>query len=162
MAGERVLAPRRPLALRRTASKLGAGWLSRKLLRVGDGDVKYAMACEVVEDGRYFAAVDLFQQAERAYVEELRGTSEHAREGIAAASAMRAWALSRSDRLEQAIPILESLLAEINGRPPTDNERTVWPGQTVAERKAWLEAHLRWALEQTDEAKARSGALPPH
>jgi len=39
--------------------------------------------------------------------------------------------------------------------PPGADGRRIWPGQTVGERRHWLDAHLRWALEQRDRGNVQ-------
>jgi hypothetical protein len=145
----------RPNRLRRVVAAAGVERLGDGLIRVAGGDMAYQFGQHAIHHKHYYAAASYFADAERAYAPARNEKPDR----LAAARANRAWALANGGRLERAVPILERLVAEMSQVPQTEDTRVLWPGQTVGERRRWLDAQLRWALAQTQPAAANS--MPP-
>jgi tetratricopeptide (TPR) repeat protein len=122
------------------------------LMRMAGGDMMCYFGQQAIHNKRYYAAASYFGDAERVYT---RARNEQP-DRVAAARASRAWALANSGRLEQAVQILERLVADMSQLPQTEDARALWPGQTVGERRRWLDAQLRWALAQTSPGAPES------
>lgn len=149
VSADRLGAKRAPRRVQRLMGAIGAEHLLDWLNRLVGGDVSYLAGRRALKGGRYLAAATYFHDSARAFA----SSRADRRDRAAAAGAMRAWSLARGGRPEEALPILEALLTEIRGVPAVGDERPVWPGQTIRERREWLEANLRWVLKQIGDAR---------
>jgi hypothetical protein len=131
--------------------------LGEVFIRIAGGDTAYSAGRRAAANRRFYAAASSFSDAEGIYMKSGAGQPDR----VVAARGMRSWALCKCGRPDLALPILELLVAETARPPQLPDDQKVWPGQTVGERRVWLESQLRWALAQTGAAEPAADPLRP-